>query len=133
MGRAVIGAMSDAEVKYAAWWSQTCIGVAGDVGPFTCWTTHTGKVVFIRRAPPDKPPSERQRKQRMRFRAAMQYWQAMPLEEKMQWQKLVRRSKLCLSAHNLVIGLMMNPEPERLMRLNEKHGTDCPMPPWMPG
>gem|GEM_PF-6714551 len=124
--------LTDDERRLANFWAQLNFGVAGDVGPFTCWTTKRGKAVFIRRAPPDKPPSEKQKQQRLRFRMAYQHWKAEPEEVKQKWRALVNFGGWCLSAHNMYMSLCMNPEPERLKYFSEQLGFEIQNPPWVP-
>lgn len=124
-----IGDMSPEFKKKAAWWGEINQGIAGDVGPFTCWTTKNGKTVFIRRAPPDKPPSEAQKKQRLRFRLAFQNWKLIPEKEKESWRKIVEDNRLCLSAHNLFISLSMTPDPNGLAEKAKRAGVTVQNPP----
>ena len=131
-GHTHTGRMSEDERRLAKFWAQLNFGVAGDVGPFTCWTTKRGKTVFIKRAPPDKPPSEKQRQQRLRFRKAFQNWQNETEETRQRWKKLVNRGGWCLSAHNLYMSLAMNPEPERLAYYCEEYEIELENPPWVP-
>lgn len=131
-GHAHTGIMTEKERELARFWSQLNFGVAGDVGPFTCWTTKRGKTVFIRRAPPDKPPSEIQLQQRLRFRKSFQQWKAEPEEIKAKWKALVSYGGWCLSAHNLYMSLAMNPEPELFKTWTEKAGIEMELPPWVP-
>lgn len=131
-GHTQTGSMSEEEHELARFWAQLNFGVAGDVGPFTCWTTKRGKAVFIRRAPPDKPPSEAQLQQRLRFRLAFAQWKEEPEAVKEKWRKLTAFGGWCLSAHNLYMSLAMNPEPEAFKTWTEKAGIEMELPPWVP-
>ena len=122
----------DMEAK-AKWWAQINVGIAGDVGPFTCWTTKHGKTVFIRRAPPDKPASPAQIKMRLRFRLAWLNWKQLPTEEKEKWAKIVLDNSLCLSAHNLFISLSLTPDPQGLADKAARSGVIVTAPPSLPG
>lgn len=125
--------MSADERKTAKWWAQINGGIAGDVGPFTCWTTKRGKTVFIKRAPPDKPPSQAQLKMRLRFRAAFLSWKSLDPETQAKWRQIVDYTGMCLSAHNLYMGLAMTPDPERLASVAADAGVEVEHPPCLPG
>lgn len=127
-----IGEMSNAERETARWWSQLNIGLAGDVGPYTCWTTKRKKLVIIRRAPPDHPASARQLKQRLRFRLSWMHWKAEPQDIKDKWTKLCGHASLCMSGHNLYMSQCMKPTPEQLMNAAADMGITIEMPPWVP-
>lgn len=123
------GDMSEDMRAKAKFWAQINVGIAGDVGPFTAWTTKHGKVVFIRRAPPDKPPSQAQVKMRLRFRLAFMNWKSLPVEEKEKWKKIVSDNKLCLSAHNLYISLSLTPDAIGLAEKAGNSGVTVTNPP----
>ena len=124
--------MSPEDRKKALFWSQTNVGIAGDVGPFTVWTTQRGKVVWIKRAPPDKPASDRQRQQRLRFRLAWMNWKAEPEEVKEKWRAIISHTQICMSAHNLYMALAMNPDYPGLKNRADAAGVEVEHPTYLP-
>ena len=118
--------------RQTKWWAQLNIGIAGDVGPYTCWTTQRGKTVFMKRAPPDKPPSEAQLQNRLRFQLAFANWKLEPEETKAKWTQLCFAEGLCMSGHNLYISMSMRPEPVRFFSACQKHNIELELPQWVP-
>lgn len=106
--------LTPAEMKMAKMLPQLNFGLAGDVGAFTVWTTQRGKMVIIKRAPPDKPPSVKQFKQRARFRLTMQRWKALNPETKETWNILANRLGICASGMNLFMSLCFSPDHQTL-------------------
>lgn len=120
--------LSPAEMKMAKMLPQLNFGLAGDVGAFTVWTTQRGKLVIIKRAPPDKPPSVKQFKQRARFRLTVQQWRGLPENTRKTWNELADRLGICASGMNLYMSLCFNPDPETLSKKCSQYGLTLQHP-----
>lgn len=75
--------------------------VAGDVSGFTCYTDKFGRKVWYKKAPPDKPPSQRQLDRRRLFKLAVEAWKNLTAEEKQQLEIAASKASLCLTGQNL--------------------------------
>ena len=124
----IIGEMSENQKKTALFWAQCNFDIAGDVGDFTVWTTQRGKQVWIKRAPPDKPPSNKQFKQRARFRKAMENWRLVSPEDRALWNEIGFRLGICASGMNLHMSLGLNPDHENFMAVTTKLDLHPPEP-----
>jgi hypothetical protein len=81
---------------------QVCgLEIQGDVGPFTTYTSHRGRLVIFMKAPPKEPPSRAQVSQRNLFRIAGWSWTSMPPTEREDWQRAARAARLRISGYNL--------------------------------
>jgi hypothetical protein len=81
----------------------TCLGLkaAGDIGPYTIWTSKRNKLVLILKAPPEKPPSYLQLRQRNRWRIAAQQWRALPPAARARWALAAARAHVRCTGYNL--------------------------------
>jgi hypothetical protein len=124
----IIGEMTPEQKKTALFWAQCNFDIAGDVGDFTVWTTQRGKQVWIKRAPPDKPPSNKQFKQRARFRKAMENWKLVSPEDRAKWNEIGFRLGICASGMNLHMSLGLNPDHENFAAVTTKLDIHPPEP-----
>ena len=124
----IIGDMSEEQKKTALFWAQCNFDIAGDVGDYTVWTTQRGKQVWIKRAPPDKPPSNKQFKQRARFRKAMENWKLVTPDDREKWNKIAFSLSICASGMNLHMSLGLNPDHENFLAVTEKLNLHPPEP-----
>lgn len=115
-----IGDMEPEQAKQAKFWSELNFGIAGDIGDFTVWTTMHGKQVWIKRAPPDKPPSNKQFKQRARFRKAMENWKLVSPEDREKWNQIAALLSICASGMNLHMSLGLNPDHENFVAVTNR-------------
>lgn len=76
---------------------------SGDLGPFTVFRTKRLGVVWFPRAPPDKPASYLQRRQRNRWRFAARAWSGSPISVRTNWLLAARLAGLTISGYNLWI------------------------------
>src|SRR4029077_1702098 len=81
----------------------------GDIGGVTCYTDRHGRKVFYKKAPPTKPPSPSQVKQRDRFRRAVTAWKALSTPEKAALERAVHTACLCLTGQNLYTASSLRP------------------------
>lgn len=75
----------------------------GDLGPFTIYTSKRKGVVWFLRAPPTKPPTYLQRRQRNAFRLAAKAWRATPSSGRTNWSLAARAAGLRISGFNLFV------------------------------
>lgn len=75
----------------------------GDLGPYTVYTSVRRQPVWFYKSPPQKPPSDRQIQQRLRFAAAAEAWQQMGHSQRRTWSAAARKAGLYLSGYNLWI------------------------------
>lgn len=73
----------------------------GDLGPYTFYTDKRGQLIFFLKAPPTKPPSIFQTRQRDRFRATAAVWNALPGQTRLDWETATKRLSLTLTGYNL--------------------------------
>ncbi len=75
--------------------------LSGDFGPYTFYTNKRGKLVFFIKAPPLEPPSERQIKQRNRWRNGAIGWKALTATSRQKWNDAARKAHTKLTGYNL--------------------------------
>lgn len=77
------------------WWPT------GDFGPLTIYTSHVrAEPVAYLKAPPDKPPSWKQKIAQTDFRNAAHLWSALPTATKQAWLTAAKRAHLSISGFN---------------------------------
>jgi len=75
--------------------------VQGDMGDITCYTNKQDQVVWYLKAPPDKPPSWLQTRQRNLFRYAASGWRSLDWYNKWCWGWAAQAAHLRISGYNL--------------------------------
>lgn len=75
----------------------------GDFGPWTFYTSRRNALVFYLRAPPTKPATVPQARQRALWRAAAYYWSAQSAATKAKWELASQRAHLSITGLNLWI------------------------------
>lgn len=73
----------------------------GDLGTLTAYTSRRQGTVWFNKSPPQKPPSDWQRRQRDRFRLAAIAWRALDEETQLRWHVACRRARLYIHGYNL--------------------------------
>lgn len=73
----------------------------GDLADLTSYTTKLNQTTWFSKAPPMKPPSPLQSRQRARFKLAAEAWNAMTRSEKDAWLKAAKLAHLHLSGYSL--------------------------------
>ena len=106
--------------------------VQGDLGPLTIYTNRFGKKVAYEKAPPTRPPTERQRTQRTRFSTAQRNWSILSLEEKSQLELACTRASLCLTGQNLYIIVALKNHQTAYRTLERQTKTTLPQVAWIP-
>jgi len=75
----------------------------GDLADLTAYTSARNKTVWFLKAPPDKPPSDRQRHQRERFRQVGEAWRGLGPTVRQNWLDAARNAGLFLSGYTLFL------------------------------
>jgi len=91
--------------------------IGGDFGPFTFYKSKRRRLVFFKKAPPDKPPSEKQIAQRNRFRLVAAAWSTLTPYQRAQWTIAARRASLCMTGYDLFVHFKLKPDPHKLNHL----------------
>lgn len=73
----------------------------GDLADLTCYTSKRNRIVWFPKAPPQKPPSVLQIRNRNRFRLAAAAWQRKTQEQRNEWNAAARHCHLSLSGYTL--------------------------------
>jgi hypothetical protein len=108
------------------------LSIAGDLGPWTMYTNKNGKQIAYPRAPPEKPPTTSQIRQRNRLRVCMQNWKAETIATKALWNVMVAKLHLCAVGMNLYLSLSMRPDQDELDNANRRTGLALQMPAYVP-
>lgn len=113
--------------------SMLGIWVKGDLAGQTIYTDRFGHKVFFPQAPPDKPPSPMQVKQRARFQTAITNWKATTQANRNAFEQLSLRCSLCMTGHNLWIHVSLQSAFALLETLQRQAGIAVTPPapvPW---
>ena len=97
--------------------------VQGDIGPFTCYTSKRRDFVFFMKAPPDKPPSELQKKARQLFRMAALAWRGSTGIQKAKWELATKRLSLRLTGYNLFVWYYMKRDRAIIATIEQQSGV----------
>lgn len=73
----------------------------GDLGPWTFYTDKRGTPVWFIKAPPTKPPTDRQLHIQGMMAEFARNWTSLPKETKMNWERASKRTSLKLTGYNL--------------------------------
>ena len=82
----------------------------GDIAELTTYRRPDGRVVVFKKTYPDKPPSEKQIADRIRFQAAAAAWRHLTREQRAQWTLAARRGSLCMHGRNLHCSAFLKPD-----------------------
>ena len=75
--------------------------IQGDLGPFTCYTSSQGQVVWYLKAPPKTPPSWQQFNQRDTFVYTGWCWSCLTPAQKAVWKAVAARACLRITGYDL--------------------------------
>jgi len=87
---------------------------SGDIGPLTLYTDRDRQVVAYPRAPPTRPPSYMQQRQRRVWEAAAASWRTTPPTARSNWDRVCRANGIPLSGHQLFMHLNTTIQRESL-------------------
>ena len=73
----------------------------GDLGPLTAYTSRRHGSVWFTKAPPLKPPSPWQIRQRDRFRLAAHGWRMLSENRRQSWHLAAKRARLFVHGYTL--------------------------------
>jgi hypothetical protein len=91
----------------------------GDWGAYTIYTSRSRKVVRFPRAPPTKPPTYLQRRQRFAWRAAAAMWRDANNTTREWWRTLARINHLTITGHNAFIAYYTQQDKRWLASLKQ--------------
>lgn len=95
---------------------------SGDLGPMTCWRHHAGKIVFMKKTPPEKPPSLAQITGRARMNFGAEQWRNFPLASKLAWRNAAKRAHLRATGYNLWQQWYFNADLPAMLALQRQTG-----------
>lgn len=75
----------------------------GDFGPFTFYTAKNKKPVWFVKAPPTKPPTDRQLYQRYFFSTIALMWKNLEEDVRANWETASKRAHLRMTGYNLFV------------------------------
>jgi len=96
--------------------------IQGDLGPFTCYTSQRGRIVWFLKAPPKEPATWEQKMRRNVFAFAAQCWQTMEPETRQRWNEAARRANLRISGYNLLTYFISTDDREVLRTIMNQTG-----------
>jgi len=82
-------------------WTYLGLKIQGDLGPFTCYTSKHGKVVWYLKAPPKEPPTWEQTIERNIFWYVGRAWASLTQPQREQWETVAKRASLRITGYNL--------------------------------
>lgn len=94
----------------------------GDLGPFTIYTSRRAGTVWFIKAPPLKPPSIRQIRQRDRFKLAAEAWRALPATKRATWNKAVKLTRLYLGGYQLFLHWQLKRDRSTIVTIERQSG-----------
>jgi hypothetical protein len=113
-------------------WNLIGLQVSGDVGGFTIYTDRHGRKVVFPKAPPEKPPTQRQLQQRSRFRAAQRSWAALSLDDKAKLEEMTKKASAPMTGQNLWIHSALTADNPAIETLEAQTGITVPKPEFIP-
>jgi hypothetical protein len=94
----------------------------GDFGPFTAYTTRTGKKVIFARSPPLNPPTAEQEAQRQKFTDAGAAWHDLSPLEKANWKAIAHKGALAITGYNLFVWWFLGGDASRIRTIERQTG-----------
>jgi hypothetical protein len=91
----------------------------GDFGPWTFYTSRRRKVIRFPRAPPTKPPTYLQRRQRRTFTAIATCWMAATEPQRQWWRDLAQLNRVAITPYNLFVAYWSKPDKRWLATLRQ--------------
>lgn len=98
--------------------------IAGDLGPYTCYTTKRNRRVAYPRSPPKQAPSRLQLTWRNRWRAAAAAWTALGMGRRSDWTAAARAARLSVSGYNLWMSTMLRGDTTTALTVQRQTGID---------
>jgi len=96
--------------------------IQGDLGPFTCYTTKRGRVVWFLKAPPKEPPTWQQVLQQNLFRYVSWAWRALTPPQRDDWDRIARHASLRITGYDLFTYLQTT-DDHSIIAAIERHAT----------
>jgi hypothetical protein len=106
--------------------------VSGDLAGQTIYSDKFMRKVWFPQAPPKKPPSPMQVKQRARFATAMANWKSQTDAVKEAWEQITLRASLVMTGHNLWVHFSLSGDFVALETLQQQTRVTVANPPVVP-
>jgi hypothetical protein len=103
-------------------WTYLGLKIQGDLGPFTCYTSKRGKVVWYLKAPPKEPPTWEQVLQQNLFQCVGWAWQALAPPQREQWERVTKRARLRITGYDLFTYLETSGDEAALATIERQAG-----------
>ena len=81
----------------------------GDLGNWTTYRTHTGKLVWFPKTWPEKPPSQAQIDARNKFKQVVDAWRNLTPDQKQAYNRAIKKLSLCITPVGLKVALDLDP------------------------
>lgn len=98
----------------------------GDLAGTTIYRSKRGKLVWLSKTWPKKPPSFEQSAQRALFTAAAIAWHALTEQKRHQWHLAARRASLAMHGYTLFVHFQLKPDPPALATIARQTRTSIP-------
>lgn len=98
--------------------------VAGDLGPWSFYRSHTGKTVFYARMPALKPASPTQQIFRDKWKTIATAWHALTPTDRSKWQAIGKLTCLHITGYNLWTYWQLTHDTGTLQTLELASGID---------
>lgn len=79
------------------------LGIQGDIGPYTCYRSSRGGVIWFLKAPPRCPPSDLQNQLREKWRLIIVDWTELDAATRANWDLICDEGSLYINGINLYI------------------------------
>lgn len=101
----------------------------GDLGPLTIYRSKRGKLVWLQKTWPTKPPSDKQIAWREKWKDAATAWNDLTATQRYHWDLATRRASLCMHGYNLWIYWHLTEDDSTIDTLERQTGAPCYRPP----
>jgi len=106
--------------------------IAGDLGGLTIYTNKNGRKIWYDFAPPDKPPSWNQIRQRGRFVQATINWMALTTTQRKEWQRATEICCQCQTGMNAAMSYALRHDEEIVLTIERQSGLTLTRPTIVP-
>ena len=101
----------------------------GDLGPLTIYTNKRGLIVAYPKAPPDKPPTYFQIRQRNRFRLCGQMWSRLPPASRNEWNRAAEKCGAAICGYTLFVWYQLIHDNQALQTISRQVFVKLPPDP----
>lgn len=98
--------------------------LSGDFANWTFYTYCRKRPTFFLKAPPTRPPTNRQKRQRNLFRLVGYLWRSLTPQQQAAWEAVAQRSHLSITGYNLFVHWTLRRANAALATLTAQTGID---------